>query len=107
MKRITPLTILTVSLAALISFLGMTGAASALDAAIGPHPGLQNEKQVSRHLYHDKGGARRVIPGKDVAVAKLNGILFRETMLRLTAPNAFQMKQPILPERPNPHRIAQ
>ena len=78
------------------------GTAWAVEVKPLTHPALDHAgKQPSRSLYQEQmnqGIAERpgMYRGRDVAVAKMNQIEFRQTMQRLTAPNAFRAQQPVV-----------
>jgi len=100
--------VMTVSLLSIAMSLVYLNSAWALNA-IGQHPAFQNEDQPSRTLFQARhSGAQAVerFNGRETAIAKMNQLMFRETIQRLTAPNAFKQPQPIA-EIPNPNRRLQ
>ena len=89
-----------------ILFLGIAQA----EEAAGPHPAFRNEmKQPSRTLFQsDANGMREVHTyGKEVAIAKLNQMMFKRDVQELTAPDAFRAVKPVVPEKPNTSRRPQ
>lgn len=101
-RKMDLIVVVGVSVAAAIGSFLFLGTASA-ETAITQHPAFRNEGQPSRTL---QGGAMRLETsyGRHEAVAKMNQIMFRETIQRLTAPNAFRAERPVLPEAPSPLR---
>ncbi|MFH1858137.1 MAG: hypothetical protein ABH845_04470 [Candidatus Omnitrophota bacterium] len=97
---------------AFMYFILSSNAVLALDAmnqATQQHPAMVTDGQLpSRTLFKgQQGGAGKPesMRGRETAMAKMNQILFRESIQALTAPNAFRAQKPAAPERPNPNRI--
>lgn len=82
------------------------GSATA-EQTTGPHPALQPQikQQPSRTLFQEHGGMRENRTyGKEVAIAKLNQMMFKREIQDLTAPDAFRAVKPVAPEKPNVNR---
>ena len=81
----------------------------AVDGIIKEHPAFRNEKvQPSRALFEAHQSGAQSASQRDGAMAKMNQIEFRQTIQRLTAPNAFRIPQPVAAEKmPNPNRRPQ
>ena len=101
-----------VNIAVMMGIFVFLGTAWAVEPKPLTHPVLDHsDRQPSRILYEaqmKQGAAERpgMYHGRDVAVAKMNQIEFRQTMQRLTAPNAFQAQQPVVTV-PNANRRPQ
>ena len=103
--------VIGVNVAVVVGIFIFLGTAWAVEPKPLTHPALDHSEQPSRILYErqmKQGAAERpeMYRGRDVAVAKMNQIEFRQTMQRLTAPNAFQAQQPVIAV-PNANRRPQ
>ena len=75
--------------------------------SVGQSTLFQNERQQPSRTLFQESGTKRVegSSGRNVTLAKMNQMMFKETIQRLTAPNAFRAAQPVLPEAfQNPNR---
>ena len=104
--------VIGVNAAVVVGIFVFLGTAWAVETKPLTHPALDHsDRQPSRILYEaqmKQGAAERpgMYHGRDAAVAKMNQIEFRQTMQRLTAPNAFRAVQPVV-AIPNANRRPQ